>query len=285
MLLCKECHHEYRRSKPEKLPRRGTAKFKQDHEERIFDLTGLSKDRDTVPIVLRGLIANRRMEISDAEMQLAVAPNYLRRRQKIEIDLSQLPDMADTHYWSSAKTAIDGQLDALARMKPRENRSIHISIFALAAIPLLAYLGSKLSDKILVDLYQRHRNPESWNWRDGPGTAEFALRKVTEGTAGVALAINVSGAVPADAVASVAGDCTLYELGINGQAPTPLVLNAREDLNRFVTAYVAALEFIRTAHPGIELVKVFPAVPAPVAISIGRHLLPKIGPKLLIFDP
>lgn len=284
MLLCKDCHHEIDVANPGSYPVEVLRKFKQDHEERIFGLTGLFKDRDTVPIVLRGLIANRKVEISDSEMQLAVAPNYLRRREKIEIDLSQLPDTADSHYWSSAKTAIDSQLDTLARIRPRDNKSIHISIFALAAIPLLAYLGSKLSDKILVDLYQRHRNPESWNWRDGPGTTEFAFRRANDGAAGVALVINVSGMIPVDAVTSVASDCTLYELGVTGQLPTPLVLNTREDLNRFVTAYVAALESIRAAHPGVDLVKVFPAVPAPVAILIGRHLLPKIGPKLLIFD-
>lgn len=284
MLLCKDCHHEIDVANAGNYPVKVLRKFKHDHEERIFDLTGLSKDRDTVPLVLRGLIANRKMEISDAEMQMAVAPNYLRLRQKIEIDLTQLPDMAEPHYWSSAKTIIDGQLDVLARMRPRENRSMHVSVFALAAIPLLAYLGSKVSDKIHMDLYQRHRNPESWNWRDGAGTAEFAFRRAAEGAAGVALAINVSGMIPVDAVTSAASGCTLYELGITGQAPTPLVLNTREDLNRFVSAYVAALEFIRAAHPEIELVKVFPAVPAPVAISVGRHILPKIGPKLLIFD-
>ena len=157
-------------------------------------------------------------------------------------------------------------------------------IFALAAIPLLVYLGSKLSDKIRVDLYQRHRIPESWNWRDGPGSTRFSLGKVADGAGKVALAVNVSGTIPSYAITAAIGDCTLYELNVAEQPPTPLVLNTRDDLSRFVTEYVLALESIRSSHPGIELLHLFPAVPAPVAISIGRHILPKIGPKLLVYD-
>ena len=284
MLLCKECHHEVDVANPANYPVEVLRKFKEDHEGRIFELTGLPKDRDTVPLVLKGLIANRTMDISDEEMQRAVAPNYLRLRQKIEIDLTQLPDTSEPHYWSSATAAIDRNIDLLARTKPRENRSMHVSIFALAAIPLLVYLGSKLSDKIRVDLYQRHRNPESWNWHDGRGTTAFSFRKVADGAGKVALIVNVSGAIPTTAVTAAIGECTLYELGVSEQPPTPLVLNTREDLNSFVSAYVTALESIRSSNPGIELLNVFPAVPAPVAISIGRHILPKIGPKLFVYD-
>ena len=237
-----------------------------------------------MPLVIRGLIGGRTTDISHEEMQRAVAPNALRLREMIEIDLTQLPDTAAPHYWTLAKEAIDKQIDALSRLEPRGNRSMHVSVFALAAIPLLAYVGSRLSDKIHVDLYQRHRNPETWSWRNGTGNTAFTTRTVRHGTGSVALAINVSGTIPTDSITAVADDCTLYELGVKGQPATPLVLNTGGDLNRFVSAYVSALEFIRAAHPGVELLHVFPAVPAPIAITLGRHILPKVGPKLLIYD-
>ncbi|HWZ63652.1 MAG TPA: SAVED domain-containing protein [Steroidobacteraceae bacterium] len=283
MLLCKACHHRVD-TEPQVFTVEVLRKFKKDHEDRIHGLTGLSKDRDTVPLVLKGLIAGRVMDISDDDMQRAVAPNYLRLREKIEIDLTHHRDSADPSYWTSAKTTIDEGLQQLSRIKPRGNRSSHVSIFALAAIPVLAYLGSKLSDKVRVDLYQRHRNPESWNWHEGQGNARFALGKISQGHGPTGLAINVSGTIPMEAIKATADESTLYELRVSGQEPTPLVLNTREDLTRFVTAYVRALETIRAAHPGLELLHVFPAVPAPVAISLGRHILPKVGPRLLIYD-
>ncbi|MGO8855131.1 MAG: hypothetical protein ACLQO1_05400 [Steroidobacteraceae bacterium] len=76
-------------------------------------------------------------------------------------------------------------------MKPRGNRSLHASVFALVAIPLLAYLGSKLSDKIRVAPYQRHPNSESWNWHNGRGHTFFDYRRMKDGRAGVGLVVNV----------------------------------------------------------------------------------------------
>ena len=283
MLLCKNCHSKID-NEPDVYGVEVLRKFKRDHEERIFSLTGLAKDRDTVPLVLKALIAGRAMDISDDDMQRAAAPNHLRLREKVEIDLTPLPDVPDAHYWASGRSIIDAGLERLTHIKPRGNRSLHVSVFALAAIPLLAYLGSRLSDKIRVDLYQRHRNPESWNWHAGAGKTRFGFRNVKGGTAGIGLVVNVSGTIALGAIGAVAGDLTLYELGVVGQPPTPLVLNTRKDLGRFVVAYMNALEAIRVAHPGLAQLHVFPAVPAPVAISLGRHVLPKVGPPLVIYD-
>jgi hypothetical protein len=283
MLLCKNCHTKID-NEPDVYGVAVLRKFKRDHEERIFGLTGLAKDRDTVPLVFKALIAGRTMDISDDDMQRAAAPNYLRLREKIEIDLTSLPDSADPNYWASGRSIIDEGMQRLLSIKPRGNRSVHVSVFALAAIPLLAYLGSRLSDKVRVDLYQRHRNPESWNWHSGAGNTYFDHQKVKNGSAEVGLIVNVSGTIARDTIDSVAKDMTLYQLGVTGQPPTPLVLNTPNDLDRFVVAYVTALEAIRAGHPGLIHLHVFPAVPAPVAVALGRHVLPKVGPQLIIYD-
>lgn len=283
MLLCKDCHTRVD-NHPNIYSVDVLRKFKRDHEGRVFDLTGLAKDRDTVPLVLKGLIGGRTMDISDDDMQRAAAPNYLRLREKIEIDLTVLPDSADPNYWASGRSVIDTHVQQLARILPRGSRSLHVSVFALAAIPLLVYLGSQLSDKVRVDLFQRHRNPESWNWHTGAGNTRFQHRKIKDGQAGVGLLLSVSGSISPPSIESVARDLTLYELRVTGQPPTPLVLNARKDLERFVVAYIAVLESIRAAHSGLRNLHVFPAVPAPFAIAIGRHILPKIGPQLTIYD-
>jgi hypothetical protein len=47
MLLCGECHHLVDVVHPERYPVEVLKKFKQEHEDRVYALTGLSKDRDT----------------------------------------------------------------------------------------------------------------------------------------------------------------------------------------------------------------------------------------------
>jgi hypothetical protein len=44
------------------------------------------------------------------------------------------------------------------------------------------------------------------------------------------------------------------------------------------------LGLISKEYPGIEEIHLFPAVPAPVAVSCGRELLPKVHPSLLMYD-
>jgi hypothetical protein len=285
MLLCKDCHHLVD-SRAQDYPVAVLRKFKEEHEARIFQLTGLSKDRDTVPLVLRGLIAGRPMDISDDEMQAAVAPNYVRPREKVEIDLSSLPDKQAAAFWGSACAAIDQKLDELQRIVPRPDRTLRVSVFALAPIPLLIYLGSKLTDKQVVDLYQRHRNPETWKWAEGGGTVTFRMRRVQSGAVGdpVALLANVSGQNAAAEVTKCVGNGTVYELTVDGEAPSPLVLKTRADLERFVAEYVRAMAVIRADHPQLRELHLFPAVPAPVAVALGRSRLPKVDPTLKIYD-
>jgi hypothetical protein len=284
MLLCPECHHLIDVVRPDDYPVEVLRRFKHDHEDRNYALTALAKDRDTVPLVLKALVAGRAMDISNEEMQNAVAPNYLVRRQKVEIDLTTIPDSAGSAYWDNARATIDRQLDQLARIEPRPGRTLRVSVFALAPIPLLIYLGARLSDKQVVDLYQRHRDPESWSWHEGAGDAHFATQCAIQAGGDVALLVNVSGQNTAASVTRAMSDCTVYELAVSGQAPTPLVLKTRGDLDRFTSEYIRALAMIRAAHPSLKRLHVLPAVPAPLAIVMGRMRLPKVDPRLLVYD-
>src|SRR5206468_571830 len=134
-------------------------------------------------------------------------------------------------FWDSGRAIIDSHIDQLNRIVPRPNRTLRVSVFALAPIPLLVFLGARLSDKQIVELYQRHRQPETWNWQEEPGVARFATRRLHEGAGDVALLVNVSGVNGIDAVKLILGNCTIYELAVADQPATPLILKSRSDLD------------------------------------------------------
>ena len=73
----------------------------------------------------------------------------------------------------------------------------HISLFALAPIPLLIYLGSQLSNKVPVDVFQRHRDTEDWVWKDSGTSAEYRFDKIRVGRSEgrIALVISLSGKI------------------------------------------------------------------------------------------
>jgi CBASS immunity sensor of nucleotide second messenger signals/HNH endonuclease len=284
MLLCGPCHKLIDRVEPQNYTVETLRKFKEEHESRVFELTGLAKDRDTVPLVMRAQVAGKMMDISDAEMQAAVAPNNLRRRDKIPVDISAIPDQPHAAYWKTGCSAIDAGIDKLNRIEPRRGRTLRTSVFAIAPIPLLIYLGSKLSDKQVVDLYQRHRSPDTWNWYEGSGDSRFVTRQHQSDGNAVALLINVSGTNPVSDVINLIGTATVYELTLEGKATATSVLQTRADLDRFSAEYGQVLARVRAAHPGLAKLHVFPAVPAPVAVAIGRQRLPKVDAALEIYD-
>lgn len=287
ILLCAACHHTVDVVSPELYPAETLKKFKRDHEERVYALTGLSKDRDTIPIVLRGLVQDRHIDISGEEMQSASALNYLKQHQKIEIDLTGIADTPNSAFWQTAAMAIDRKIERLYSLDIKPNYTLRVSVFALAPIPLLVYLGSKLSDKMHVDLYQRHRDPETWTWKDGPSEARYISRCLIQSheEESVSLLVNLSGKNNLDALPNKLRESeTVYELTLEGQEPSPLFLNTREDLQHFTSEYNQLIARIRNEHPKIKFIHLFPAVPAPVAITIGRSRLPKVDPLLVIYD-
>lgn len=287
ILLCPECHHLVDAVTPDDFSIETLKKFKRDHEDRIFELTDLSKNRDTIPLVLKGTVLGRAVDVSDEEMQTAVAPNYLKRRYKVEIDLNAISDRPEAAFWKTAVETIDRRVEQLYALKPDPDRTLRISVFAISPIPLLIHLGSKLSDKIDVDLYQRHRNPETWSWKDSPGDTVYITNRLVEGEQSepVILLVNISGRNGLEAVPENLGNRkTIYELTLEGQDPTPLCLNTRGDLQRFTNEYIRALATIRQLHPNLDVIHLFPAVPAPVAITLGRARLPKVDPPLRVYD-
>jgi hypothetical protein len=284
-LLCARCHHLIDKTEPEKYPVEVLRKFKQAHEERIFQLTGIPNDRDTIPLVVKAQIAGRTMEVSDAELQHASAPNYIRVRDKVIVDLTEIPDSPEAGYFQIAARAIDARIDALERTPASKGGARRVSVFALAPIPLLVYLGSKLSDKWTVDLYQRRRtgaNP--WTWEPGEGTARFTDRQLKGGTAGVGLLINLSGRNGPDAFGARAENWSIHEIILDDDLPNPSAIRTLSDLERFKATYIRTLATIRDLHASAKELHVLAAVPAPVAICLGMLRLPKVDPNLIIYD-
>jgi hypothetical protein len=163
----------------------------------------------------------------------------------------------------------------------------HVSVFALAPIPLLVVLGRALSDKQGVDFYQRHRDTDDWKWKSVGADVEYAFRRLQKGAASerVALCLSLSGSIERASLPPVIDDTfTIYELTLAAGRPSPLFLRKKADLGNFRRAYMVALREIMAAHRELSQLYLFPAVPAPVAIVCGHALLPKVDPTLLVYD-
>jgi hypothetical protein len=285
MLLCAECH-KHIDDNPAEYPVSDLRKQKTAHEQRIRSLTRMQPDLQTTVLVLKTRVASQSVEMSHAEIQEAVAPRYPGPDHCV-IDLTNAGADSGQAFFDVAKREIAQRVDAIYKPGLVVPPPTHVSVFALAPIPLLMFLGSKLSSKVPTAFYQRHRDTQDWKWKVSGEPAVYVTEVVRKGTdpSNVALLVSVSGKIPlSDLPSEIDGSFSLYEITLADRSPSPDCLRIAGDLEAFRAEWQQVIRRILRDHEQLDELRVFPAIPAPVAIVAGRELLPKIDPVLIVYD-
>jgi len=285
MLLCPQCH-KLIDDHPSDYTRRTLTEYKRRHEKWIKQATGLSPERKTALVVFTAPIGRQTASISYDHMLEAVAPRYPISREGLEIDLTNLLE-ENSSVNAVAQQNIAARISRYFEPNGEWQQTGHVSIFALGPMPLLIFLGSQLSNKISTDLYQRHRDTESWTWKKTGTPVKYKFRKIRDGSefSRVALLLCLSGSGPRENLPpQIDSRYCIYELTLDGTTPSPTFLSLREDLENFRIAYQESLAEIAKIHGSLKELDLFPAVPAPVAVLCGRETLPKIHPALRVYD-
>jgi hypothetical protein len=285
MLLCPKCHKEID-DRPGDFTVEALKRQKADHEARIRFLTDMRPDRKTAVVQFKAIVRRQMVDIPNADIATAVAPRYPTSKAGYLIDLTDV-DADGEHFVQAAKDCIDRRLSLYYVQGSEVDQARHVSLFAIGPIPLLAYLGSRMSDKIQVDMYQRHRDTGSWSWKQEGPVTEYATRVARAGTdpASVALVISLSGTIDlGNLPPSVDGRFTVYEITTDGAQPGTDILGRRDSLEAFRSEYRRLLARIGREQPACAEIQVFAAVPAPVAVAIGLDRLRKVQPTLAIYS-
>jgi hypothetical protein len=285
MLLCPQCH-KLVDDHPADYTRRTLETYKKRHEKWIKHVTGLTPDRKTSLIVVKSPIGKQTVSIPFDHMLEAVSPRYPVSRDGLTIDLTNLLEENDA-VTEAARQVIATSISRFFAPGGEWEEAGHVSVFALAPMAVLAFFGSQLGNKVPIDLFQRHRDTESWAWKNSGKPVEYASRTIQRGTdpCRAAMLLSLSGAIPPGNLPSeIDASFFIYELTLKDVVPSTIFLRTRVDLENFRTAYQAALASIAKTQGNVKCVHLFPAVPAPVAVLCGRELLPKIHPELRVYD-
>jgi SMODS-associated and fused to various effectors sensor domain/HNH endonuclease len=285
MLLCPECHHLIDTHATD-YPREVLEKYKENHEERIYKLTGTNADYKTTVVQLKTLIGGQPVAIPVADVHRAIAPRYAEDPRGYIIDLTNIHG-DDQVYYQTAMRTIRQEVERLYAPGMDVEKTRHISLFGLAPIPLLIYLGNQLSNKVPVDLFQRHRDTEDWVWKKSGKPVGYKFRQLRSGTikSKVALVLSLSGKIHlGDLPPEIDKRFYVYEITLARGIPKTTYLRMKKDLTAFREVYHSALSEIRANHGQLKGLHLFPAVPAPIAVLCGREVLTKITPALLVYD-
>lgn len=237
-------------------------------------------------MIITSKIGGKPVKISPAEIIEAVSPRYPATRNGTIIDLTNIEDVGEDFYKVATKL-VKSKIEYFLDSAMMDEKTNHLSLFALAPIPILVYAGNLLSNKVPSDLFQKHRDTKNWKWKNEGELVQYKIVTVKEGTdrKKVALVLSLSGKIQLEDLPSeVINDATIYEITLENDLPDPLFLNQKQDLINFSVIYQQTLRQIGTNHGKLDELHLFPAIPAPVAVVCGQELMPKIDPVLVVYD-
>ncbi len=286
MLLCGGCHHLVDKERPKEYARKILDGYKRAHEGRIRHLTSLGPNRKTAVLVVKAPINGQTVAIPTDQIIDATVPRYPTRSDPETVDLTTIADQ-DSAFLKVGCHTIKEAVDRFFGPGGDGRHAGHTSIFALAPIPLLVYLGRQLTNKVASDLFQRHRDTENWTWKIDGRPVRYDFRRLRRGSNGakVSLILSLSGTIRVrDLPTIVRRSATIYRITLLGQTPRPTFLRTRQDLEGFRLAFQEAMGVIVQRHGLRRSIDLFPAIPTPVALLCGRELLPKAHPALKVWD-
>jgi hypothetical protein len=291
ILLCEKHHTEVDKRTDVYTPEQ-LLELKRRFEERVFFLTGLGEDNETQVFRLNGAIHGTKTPDLTREQAREVVlreegryPRYSLSASEHDasVDLRQLTNEGEAAYWEEARRQIDQRVAHLEQLRA-EGRAGHVSVFALARIPVLIALGDALGDAADVSVYHR-RNQGGWGWDSEAELPRFELIEHQLGDGDqVLLACSLSAPVRFDrAPADLAGQ-SRYEIRPAGLAPGATLLDHPDALHAFAQAYRHFLSTVEAAHPGATAINLLPAIPGDAAIALGQIRTPAANPPMRVYD-
>ncbi|MFF1553270.1 SAVED domain-containing protein [Rhodococcus erythropolis] len=263
------------------------------HERRVREVTDFATLRQTTVVRVVGAVRESTSGVAPGQLAEALLALNLTgfgedtRTGDFFVQLTG--DEGQQWFWDSGKAAIDKELtkvqDAITH-----GDTTHVSVFAIAPIPLLVYLGSQLDDKTETLLFERHRtsvdNP--WVWPQHPDPApDFDVIVRDEGArnaSDVVVMVSVSADVSIDRIPASLRGLPLVEVRPSTAPPRSGLIDSLRALDAFAKAWRACLVQVERQWPSARTIHVIAAVPVTAAIQMGRDRMRTAQPDLVLYQ-
>ncbi|MDJ0902480.1 MAG: SAVED domain-containing protein [Xenococcus sp. MO_188.B8] len=261
--------------------------YKKEHEDRIEYLTGIDERHKSHLLFFLDNIRHFKPTIDFEDARQSMLPRYPADSHPINLNLTNSPYVDnEPDYFLKKQDEIRRRFDIEIKPKIAYQRINHLSIFALAPIPLLIYFGYKIGDITPSDIYQKHRDSDSWRWQSSNPEFRYIVEKepLSElNSKSVVLNLSLSGTIQPDEIKKVIQEpYHLYKITIH--KPDRNYLKSKDQLELFNLEMRSLLREIRDLHGEDCNIHLFSAIPVSIAVSFGQLLLPKSDPLIFIYD-
>jgi len=285
MLVCHDCHKTIDQDKDgERYTADLLIDWKRQHELRIAVVTGIHPGKKS-HVVLYGANIGEHYSSLDQEAAVeAMFPDwYPEGNRPVSLSMSCIHEDQTSTYWTTEANHLTKAFERDIRPRIEEANPCHFSLFCLAPQPLLILLGTLFSDKVPVEVYQLHREPQTWKWQSHPEGFAFKINPPESTDYNPALIISLSDRISHDRITSIFSDnVSIWELTITD--PHNDFLRSQAQLTMFRETLRKLLISIKEAHGQSRPLKIFPAMPVACAVEFGRVRMPKADMPWIMYD-
>lgn len=286
LLVCHECHVEIDKEKDGGRYSVEVLKgMKLTHEQRIELVTGIALDKSS-HIVLYGIgVGDFNSPLTYDKTASSLFPErYPAEDHAINLGTIDSADKeTDPQFWENEERSLTRKFNARVKTRLADGSMNHLSIFAIAPQPLLVRLGTLLTDIAEVDVYQRHREPQTWNWLDDFDDFDYIVNEPTAVSGKPVLLLSLSATVTHDRITALLGnDISIWKVTIAN--PNNDFLKSKNQLAKFRATIRPIVDKIKASHGQKTLLHVFPVAPLSIAVELGRIRQPKADMPWLIYD-
>lgn len=291
LLLCYECHREIDEIDPDRFPPCYLKQIKNDFENFILNTTNIERIIPTTVIKYSSNLHGQRITITDVEKALSQNKAIYN-----EVDISlknSYNNIKDVNYWHNEELHLVRIFEDQVKPKMENyNKTIsnNFSVFAIAPIPLLIKLGTLLSNKNDIDVYQLKKSSIlTWKWDTESCNDDFNYEiKYIQKNANaqkIVLLCSLSGVINQTTVKKVISfdDADILEIRTSCQ-PHDDFLRTKEQLDKFVLCFRKLKEKMLSMSTQRLPIHLFAAIPASVAVEIGRQWNPSVDLPMVIYN-
>ncbi len=286
MLMCHDCHKIIDSDKEGK---RYSAKlltqWKEQHEERIAIVAGVDPSKKSHVILYGANIGEEKSKLQPEHAKDALFPDWY-PAQEYPIKLSMNWEGKDDQdsYWKTEKENLQKAFARQVHPLIDDSDTIHFSIFALAPMPLMIFLGTLFTDKIPAQVYQLHREPyPTWHWVDGPDSFEYKINQPKSFEHPPVLIVSLSDTICHSRITDILGESvSIWELTIEN--PHNDFLKNKLQLSIYRETLRKLMVNIGKKHGKSTPLSIFPTMSVACSVELGRIRMPKAEMPWIIYD-
>ena len=286
MLLC-PMHHKEIDSVIEKFGEEYLKEMKKTQEQKVQELLEGMNYPETEIVILESPIKGFQKVAVDHK-QTAEAVRSIKKKPAsicpLVLSVNSCGSYSSKEYWNILTRNLVDDFEAQVERRLKSYPTLSAAVFPIAPIPLVAKLGELFGDKRCIDVFQKHRTPNTWIWQSVESTNSFNVNKKInkEGDCGkAAIIMSLTAEISVERVIPVCNFGIIYQ--ISSAKHTTDSIESLEDLKEFWQAFQSVCDQI-VNDDQLKQAAVFPAVPVSAAFEIGRRHMPGVHPTLQLYD-